>query len=155
LDGFNDGRQSALFGEEPHDYDQYCEGETNPDSGVEWTKGYDTAFNVTCAFTPGTINDHCNGDNQTFSGYIHSLAYDFGIGVKKMTRLHKQSNVKSILWTTIVILVTAETACILTAETIDLIFYRQSLFISIPLSLLAGAFAVAVPEAYKRTKLLG
>jgi hypothetical protein len=72
LDGFNDGRQNALFGEEPHDYDQYCEGETNPDSGVEWTKGYDTAFNVTCAFTPGTINDHCNGDNQTFSGYIHS-----------------------------------------------------------------------------------
>jgi hypothetical protein len=49
-------------------------------------------------------------------------------------------------------LVTAETACILTAETIDLIFYGHSLFISIPLSLLAGAFAVVVPEAYKKTK---
>ena len=49
-----------------------------------------------------------------------------------MTRLHKQPNVKSILWTSIVILVTVETACILTAETIDLIFYRHSLLISIP-----------------------
>jgi hypothetical protein len=50
-------------------------------------------------------------------------------------------------------LVTAETASILTAETIDYIFYRYSLFISIPLSLLAGAFAVVVPEASKKTKL--
>jgi hypothetical protein len=54
--------------------------------------------------------------------------------------------------TCIVILVTTETACILTAETIDLIFYRHSLFISIPSSLLAGAFVVVVPEAYKKTK---
>jgi hypothetical protein len=75
------------------------------------------------------------------------------IGVKKMTQLYKQPNLKTILWASIIILVTAETACILTAETIDLIFYRHSLFISIPLSLLAGAFTVVVPEAYKKTKL--
>src|SRR5215831_17334870 len=62
-----------------------------------------------------------------------------GIGVKKMTQLYKQPNLKTILRTSIVILVAAETACILTAETIDLIFYRHSLFISIPLSLLVGA----------------
>lgn len=70
-----------------------------------------------------------------------------------MVRLYKQPNLKTILWRSIVILVTAETVCILTAETIDLIFYRHSLFISIPLSLEAGAFAVVVPEAYKRAKL--
>ena len=69
-----------------------------------------------------------------------------------MTQLHKESNVRKILWTSVVILVTAETACILTAEIIDLIFYRHSLFISIPLSLFAGAFAVVLPEAYKKTK---
>jgi hypothetical protein len=44
----------------------------------EWTKGYHTGFNVTCAFTPNSINDYCNGDNQTFPGCIHNLAYDFG-----------------------------------------------------------------------------
>jgi hypothetical protein len=59
-----------------------------------------------------------------------------------------------MLRTSIAILVTAETACILTAETIDFIFYRHSVFISIPLSLLAGAFAVVVPEPYKKIKLL-
>ncbi len=69
-----------------------------------------------------------------------------------MVQLNRQSNVRKILWTSIVILVTAETACILTAETIDLIFYWHSLFISIPLSLFAGAFAVVLPEAYKKTK---
>ena len=76
-----------------------------------------------------------------------------GIGIRKMTQFYKQPNFKTILWTSIVILVTSETACILTAETIDLIFYRHSLFISIPLSLFAGALAVVVPEAYKKTKL--
>jgi len=69
-----------------------------------------------------------------------------------MTQLYKQPKLTSILWTSIVILVTVETACILTAETIDLIFYRHSLFLSIPLSLFAGAFAVVVPEAYRKTK---
>ena len=70
-----------------------------------------------------------------------------------MTQLYKQPNLKTILRTSIVILLTSETACILTAETIDLIFYRHSLFISIPLSLFIGALAVVVPEAYKKTKL--
>ncbi|MGA9149948.1 MAG: hypothetical protein WBZ36_05170 [Candidatus Nitrosopolaris sp.] len=37
----------------------------------EWTKGYDTGFNVTCAFTHSSINDDRNGNNQTFPGYIH------------------------------------------------------------------------------------
>jgi hypothetical protein len=50
-------------------------------------------------------------------------------------------------------LVTAETACILTAETIDLIFYKQSMLLSIPLALLAGSLAVVLPEAYKKSKM--
>jgi len=49
--------------------------------------------------------------------------------------------------------VTAETACILTADTVDLIFYKQSILLSIPLALLAGSLAVVSPEAYKKTKI--
>jgi hypothetical protein len=49
-------------------------------------------------------------------------------------------------------LVTAESLCILTAETIDLIFYKQSILLSIPLALLAGSFTVVAPEAYKRMR---
>jgi hypothetical protein len=52
----------------------------------------------------------------------------------------------------LIILVTAESACILTAETIDLIFYKHSMLLSIPLALLVGSFTVTAPEAYKKTK---
>jgi hypothetical protein len=71
-----------------------------------------------------------------------------------MTKLYRQPNLKSMLWTSIVILITAETGCILTAKTIEVIFCRHSVFISIPLSLLAGAFAVVVTEAHRKTKNL-
>jgi len=140
--------------------------------------GYRTAVGITLGYTFGyglaafttfatilgrsTYSEQmcscCSVLEQGSNSFIATLLTTFkncGTGVKKMTRLNKQPNVKSILWTSIVILVTAETACILTAETIDLMFYRHSLFISIPLSLLAGAFAVVVPDAYKRTKLSG
>jgi hypothetical protein len=89
LDGFNIGRHDALTGNFPHGQDVYCDrngGEASEEAGVsltgkacdEWTKGYDTGFNVTCVFTPSSINDYCKADNQTFPGYIHSLVYDFG-----------------------------------------------------------------------------
>jgi hypothetical protein len=52
--------------------------------------------------------------------------------------------------TSLVILITAETACIVTAETVDLIFFKQAIYLSIPLALLAGAFTVVAPEAYRR-----
>jgi hypothetical protein len=97
----------------------------------------------------------CSVLEQDSNGFIATLLTAFRncfVGIKKMTQLYKQPNLKTILWSSIVILITAETACILTAETIDLIFYRHSLFLSIPLSLFAGALAVVIPEAYKRTK---
>jgi hypothetical protein len=56
------------------------------------------------------------------------------------------------LKTSLIVLITAETACIITAETVDLIFYKQAIYLSIPLALLAGAFTVVVPEAYKKIK---
>ena len=52
----------------------------------------------------------------------------------------------------LVILITAESACILTAETVDILFYNYSIFLSVPLALIAGAFAVVVPEAYRKSK---
>jgi hypothetical protein len=48
------------------------------------------------------------------------------------------------------ILIIAESVCILTAETVDLIFYQYSILLSIPLALLAGAFTVVAPEAYRK-----
>jgi hypothetical protein len=57
-----------------------------------------------------------------------------------------------ILKSSLIILVTAESVCILTAETVDLIFYQYSILLSIPLALMAGAFTVVAPAAYKMAK---
>jgi hypothetical protein len=78
---------------------------------------------------------------------------NFGVGMKKIFLIHNQPNLKYILKTSIFILVTAESACILTTETIDLVFYNYSLFLSVPLALMAGAFTVVAPEAFRRSKL--
>jgi len=50
-------------------------------------------------------------------------------------------------------LITAESACILTAETIGIIFYNYSIVLSIPLALLVGALTIVIIEAYKIIKV--
>jgi hypothetical protein len=91
--------------------------------------------------------------NKGFLPNLFTTFKNFGIGVSKLSTLHRHSNIKYILKTSLIILVTAETACILTAETVDLIFYKHSVLVSIPLALLAGSIAVVLPEAYKKTKM--
>jgi hypothetical protein len=76
----------------------------------------------------------------------------FIIGVKKMPQLYKEPNLKHLVKTSIVMFISAESACIVTALTIDWLFYRHSLFLSIPLALFIGAFTVVAPVAYKKAK---
>ena len=86
-------------------------------------------------------------------GFISNLKIifkNFVIGITKLPQLHKQPNLKYILKSSTYILVTAESACILTAETVDLIFYQYSILLAVPLALLAGAFTVVAPEAYRK-----
>jgi hypothetical protein len=88
------------------------------------------------------------------SGFIPNLKTtfkNFVVGITKLSHLHRQPNLKYILKSSAYILVTAESACIVTAETVDLIFYQYSILLSIPLALLAGAFTVVAPEAYRRS----
>ncbi len=59
---------------------------------------------------------------------------------------------KHIMKTSFIIMITAESACIIIAETVDLVFYKQSILLSIPLGLLAGSFAVVAPEAYRKMR---
>lgn len=90
--------------------------------------------------------------NKDFLSNVVIIFKNFALGLRKMKELPKQPNLREILKTSLVILVIAETACIITAETIDLIFYRQAIYLSIPLALLAGAFTVVAPKAYKSRK---
>ena len=52
-----------------------------------------------------------------------------------------------------IVLITAESACILTAETIGIVFYNYSILLAIPLALLVGALTVVFIEAYKKVNI--
>jgi len=80
---------------------------------------------------------------------LQSTFKNFVDGCKKITKLHKQKNIKPILKSSLYILITAESACIPTAETVGIVFYQYSIFLSVPLALLVGAFTVVAPQAYK------
>jgi hypothetical protein len=69
---------------------------------------------------------------------------NFGLGLRKMKELPKQPNLREILRMSLSILITA--------ETVDLIFYKHAIYLSIPLALVAGAFTVVAHEAYRKMK---
>ena len=88
-----------------------------------------------------------------FASNLKTTFSNFAIGFKRLFRIRNQQGLRTILKSSLIILVTAESVCILTAETVDLIFYQYSLLLSVPLALLAGAFTVVAPAAYRRVKL--
>lgn len=90
--------------------------------------------------------------SNAFLPNLVSTFRNFATGLKKLPQLHKQQNLKAIVKTSTYILITAESACILTAETVDLVFYQYSLLLSVPLALVAGAFTVVAPQAFVKSR---
>jgi hypothetical protein len=120
--------------------------------------GFATFMTILGRYNVNAKIDSCCSvlEQQSNKGFVANLIItfkNFGLGASKLFSLRRQSNIKHILKTSLIILFTAETVCILTAETVDLIFYNYSLLLSIPLALLAGSLTVVLPEAYRKTKL--
>lgn len=90
--------------------------------------------------------------NQGFLSNLKRTFTDFALGLRRLFRISKQQKLKIILKDSLFILVTAESACILTAETIDLLFYQYSILLSVPLALVAGACVVVVQAAYTKSR---
>lgn len=131
---------------------------------IAYAMGYALAGFTTFATILGRYNygssrkiDSCCSvlEQGAGSGFLFNLRTtfrNFAVGIAMMPQLYRQSDLKYIMKTSLYILITAESACILTAETVDLIFYQYSILLSIPLALLAGAFAVVAPEAYRKIR---
>lgn len=103
----------------------------------------------------GNHGSCCSVLEHESSGFLSGLKgtlTDFASGIRKIAVLHKQPNLKGLLKSSLIILVTAESACIITAETVDLLLYQYSVLLSIPLALIAGAFAIVVPQAVKKSR---
>ncbi|HJU58631.1 MAG TPA: hypothetical protein VJ583_02690 [Nitrososphaeraceae archaeon] len=95
-------------------------------------------------------------EQQSNKGFISNMFLTFGYfakGIRKIAYLKKEPNLKYILKTSMVILITAESACILTAETIGIVFYNYSIFLSVLLALLVGALTIVIIEAFKKIKM--
>jgi hypothetical protein len=95
-------------------------------------------------------------EQQSNKGFLSNMFLTFGYfikGIKKISYLNKEPNLNYILKTSLVILITAESACILTAETIGIVFYNYSIVLAIPLALLVGALTVVFIEANKKVNV--
>jgi hypothetical protein len=131
---------------------------------IAYAMGYALAGFTTFAAILGRYNyssndkiDSCcavleQGSGSGFISNLKTTLRNFVVGIVKLPQLHRQPNLKYVLKTSAYILVTAESACILIAETVDLVFYQYSLLLSIPLALVAGAFAVVAPLAFVKAK---
>jgi hypothetical protein len=131
---------------------------------IAYVMGYTLAGFTTFVTILGRYN---YGSNQNCSccsvleqdsrkGFVTNLRTTFAnftAGFNKLPYLSKQPNLRKILKTSLVILITLESACILTAETVGIIFYNYSILLSVPLALVAGAFTVVVPGAYRKSKV--
>lgn len=90
--------------------------------------------------------------DRRFIPNLKTTFRNFAVGVTKIPFLYKQPYAKQILKTSIYVLVVSESLCILTALTVDFIFYRHSLWLSIPLALFVGAFSITALESYKKIR---
>ena len=70
-------------------------------------------------------------------------------GVRKIASIHKQRDAGKLIKASLVLLVTAESGCIITAATVDVLLYQYSILLSIPLALLAGSLTIAATASFK------
>jgi hypothetical protein len=90
-----------------------------------------------------------HGSNQGFlAGMVSTFTY-FRAGMTELKRLRNTRKSRNLIKTALFILVTAESACIVTTAGVDFLLYKYSLFLSIPLAMLAGSLVVAFIGAFK------
>ena len=98
-----------------------------------------------CSFLEGNSN----------KGFLFNMKFtflNFGKGLAQFIHHRNNPQMKSIFKTSIVILITAESACILTAETVTLVFYQYSMYLAIPLALLIGTFTLTLVESIRKIR---
>jgi len=118
--------------------------------------GFSTFASILGRYNLDNVMDGCCSaldckDNGFISGFKASFR-NFGLGITKIPHLYKQPYAKQILKTTFYVMIVSESLCILSAETIDFVLYRHSLWLSIPLALVIGTFTIAAVESYKKIK---
>lgn len=94
-------------------------------------------------------------EENSSKGFLVNLITTF-VNIKRgflKLMVHRNDpQMKNILKTSLIILITAESACILTAETVTILFYQYSIFLAIPLALVIGAFTLTLVESVRKIR---
>ena len=118
--------------------------------------GFTTFATILGRYNLEKVTDGCcsilEHQSNGFMSNLKSTFKNFESGITRIPLIYKQDNFRQIVKTSLYVLVASESVCIITAETVNLVFFRHALWLSIPLSLFAGALAITLLEAYKRTK---
>ena len=118
--------------------------------------GFSTFASILGRYNMNSVMDGCcsalDCKEMGFVSGLKTSFRNFGLGVTKIPYLYKQTYAKQVLKTSLYVLVVSESLCIFSAETMDFIFYRHSLWLSIPLALFVGAFTITAVESYRKIK---
>ena len=118
--------------------------------------GFSTFATILGRYNLDNVMDGCcsalNCKDRRFIANLKTTFRNFAVGITKMPYLYKQPYARQILKTSLYVLVVSESLCILTALTVDFIFYRHSLWLSIPLALFVGAFSITALESYRKIR---
>jgi hypothetical protein len=94
-------------------------------------------------------------DHSSPKGFVPSLkstVYAFLRGIRLLYRLPSTPDSGAIIKNALRILITAESCCIITAEIVDLIFYRSTQLLSIPLGIAGGAASIMLIELIRNSR---
>ena len=84
--------------------------------------------------------------HSSFITSLRSTVSAFLIGIRILYKLPSLPNSTVIIKNALIILITAESCCIITAEIVDMIFYRSALLFSIPMAIAGGAASIMLIE---------
>lgn len=127
-----------------------------------YVSGYCTAGTVTIITIIGRKRvDHeildcdCSSllKNNSSSGFLPNLIStltDFIRGIKKLPQIPRESEFKTLIKTSIFVLITAESFCILSAETVGLVLNNYTVLVSFPVSLFIGALAIVLTASVRQ-----
>jgi hypothetical protein len=101
----------------------------------------------------------CHDNNQFLLGFKSNFITTFKHfknGWYSLSLLFYNENRNKLLKRALYLLLTAESICVITAQTVDLLFYNYSVFLSIPLALIVGSLVISIQQAeeMKKNKIL-
>ena len=97
----------------------------------------------------------CHDNNQFLLGFKSNFITTFKHfknGWYSLSLLFYNENRNKLLKRALYLLLTAESICVITAQTVDLLFYNYSVFLSIPLALIVGSLVISFQQAEEMKK---